>query len=79
MDNSLILMVIETTAARRATTIYSLLLKERIVFPGHADQRFRWPPGRRHCSYSTSKTPSAEIQLYLNCPGGEIYPGLAIY
>lgn len=80
MENSLIPMVIETTGrGERAYDIYSLLLKERIVFLGTPinDQVANLIVAQ--LLYLDQQNPEREIQLYLNCPGGEIYPGLAIY
>jgi len=80
MDNSLIPMVIETTGrGERAYDIYSLLLKERIVFLGTPinDQVANLIVAQ--LLYLDQQNPEREIQLYLNCPGGEIYPGLAVY
>lgn len=80
MHNSLIPMVIETTGrGERAYDIYSLLLKERIVFLGTPinDQVSNLVVAQ--LLYLDQQNPEREIQLYINCPGGEIYPGLAIY
>lgn len=73
-------MVIETTGrGERAYDIYSLLLRERIIFLG--------TPIDDHISnlivaqmlYLDREDPDKDIQLYINSPGGLIYPGLAIY
>ncbi len=80
MENSLIPMVIETTGrGERAYDIYSLLLKERIVFLGTPinDQVANLVVAQ--LLFLDRENPDKEIQLYINCPGGEIYPGLAIY
>ena len=78
--NSLIPMVIETTGrGERAYDIYSLLLKERIVFLGTPinDQVSNLIVAQ--LLFLDRENPEREIQLYINSPGGEIYPGLAIY
>jgi ATP-dependent Clp protease protease subunit len=80
MQNSLIPMVIETTGrGERAYDIYSLLLKERIVFLGTPinDQVANLIVAQ--LLFLDRENPEKEIQLYINSPGGEIYPGLAIY
>ncbi len=80
MRNSLIPMVIETTGrGERAYDIYSLLLKERIVFLGTPinDQVSNLVVAQ--LLFLDRENPEKEIQLYINSPGGEIYPGLAIY
>jgi ATP-dependent Clp protease protease subunit len=78
--NSLIPMVIETTGrGERAYDIYSLLLKERIVFLGTPinDQVSNLVVAQ--LLFLDRENPEKEIQVYINSPGGEIYPGLAIY
>ena len=80
MQNSLIPMVIETSGrGERAYDIYSLLLKERIVFLGTPinDQVANLVVAQ--LLWLDRENPEKEIQLYVNSPGGEIYPGLAIY
>ena len=80
MQSSLIPMVIETTGrGERAYDIYSLLLKERIVFLGTpiSDQVANLIVAQ--LLFLDRENPDKEIQLYINSPGGEIYPGLAIY
>jgi len=80
MQNSLIPMVIETTGrGERAYDIYSLLLKERIIFLGTPinDQVANLIVAQ--LLFLDRENPDKEIQLYLNSPGGEIYPGLAVY
>lgn len=78
--NSLIPMVIETTGrGERAYDIYSLLLRERIIFLGTPinDQVSNLIVAQ--LLYLNSQDAEREISLYVNSPGGEIYPGLAIY
>lgn len=80
MPNSLIPMVIETTGrGERAYDIYSLLLKERIVFLGTPinDQVANLIVAQ--LLFLDRENPDKEIQVYVNSPGGEIYPGLAVY
>ncbi len=78
--NALIPMVIETTGrGERAYDIYSLLLKERIVFLGTpiTDQVANLVIAQ--LLYLNRENPEREIQLYINSPGGSVYAGLAIY
>jgi len=80
VQNSLIPMVIERTGrGEQVYDIYSLLLKERIVFLGTPinDQVANLVVAQ--LLFLDRENPDREIQLYINCPGGEIYPGLAIY
>ncbi|RME89343.1 MAG: ATP-dependent Clp protease proteolytic subunit [Anaerolineae bacterium] len=77
---SVIPMVIETTGrGERAFDIYSLLLKERIVFLGTPidDQIANLIIAQ--LLYLNHEDPEKEIQMYINSPGGQIYAGLAIY
>jgi ATP-dependent Clp protease protease subunit len=78
--NGLIPMVIESTGrGERAYDIYSLLLKERIIFLGTPinDQVANLTVAQ--LLFLDREDREKEISLYINCPGGEIYPGLAIY
>jgi len=73
-------MVIETTGrGERAYDIYSLLLKERIIFLGHPINDQIGNLVVAQLLYLNREDPEREISLYINCPGGDIYPGLAIY
>jgi len=76
----LIPMVIEQTGrGERAYDIYSLLLKERIIFLGTPinDQIANLVVAQ--LLFLDREDSGKDIQLYINSPGGEIYPGLAIY
>lgn len=78
--NSLIPMVIESSGrGERAYDIYSLLLKERIIFLGTPidDQVSNLIVAQ--LLYLSREDPDKEIQLYIHSPGGGIYAGLAIY
>ena len=73
-------MVVETTGrGERAYDIYSLLLKERIVFLGTPidDQVANLIVAQ--LLFLNHEDPEKEIQMYVNSPGGVIYAGLAIY
>jgi len=77
---ALIPMVIETTGrGERAYDIYSLLLKERIIFVGMpiTDQVASLVVAQ--LLYLDHEDPDRPIVMYINCPGGIIYHGLAIY
>lgn len=77
---ALIPMVIETTGrGERAYDIYSLLLKERIIFVGMpiSDQVANLVVAQ--LLYLDHDDPDRPISMYINCPGGVIYHGLAIY
>ncbi|MCB0004654.1 MAG: ATP-dependent Clp protease proteolytic subunit, partial [Anaerolineae bacterium] len=73
-------MVIDSSGrGERAYDIYSLLLKERIVFLGTPinDQIANLIVAQ--LLYLNSEDPNQPINMYINSPGGSIYAGLAIY
>jgi ATP-dependent Clp protease protease subunit len=77
---SLIPMVIEATShGERAFDIYSLLLRNRIIFVGTpiTDQVANLVVAE--LLYLSSEDSEAPIQMYINSPGGQVYAGLAIY
>jgi ATP-dependent Clp protease protease subunit len=78
--SSLIPMVIESSGrGERAYDIYSLLLKERIIFLGTPinDQVSNLIVAQ--LLFLDREDPERQIQMYINSPGGAIYAGLAIY
>ena len=76
---SVIPMVVEHTAVgERAYDIYSLLLKERIVFVGTAINDQVANVVVAQLLYLSQIDPDKSIQMYINSPGGSIYAGLAI-
>jgi ATP-dependent Clp protease protease subunit len=80
LPHSVIPMVIETSArGERAYDIYSLLLKERIIFLGSAinDQVANLMVAQ--LLFLNNEDPDKKIDMYINSPGGHIYAGLAIY
>ncbi|MBI4294835.1 MAG: ATP-dependent Clp endopeptidase proteolytic subunit ClpP [Chloroflexi bacterium] len=80
LPKNIIPMVIESSArGERAFDIYSLLLKERIVFLGTPinDQIANLIVAQ--LLYLEREDPDKDISLYIHCPGGIISAGLAIY
>ncbi len=76
---SVIPMVVERSAnGERAYDIYSLLLKERIVFVGSAINDQVANVVVAQLLYLSQIDPDKSIQMYINSPGGSIYAGLAI-
>ncbi|MBC7263467.1 MAG: ATP-dependent Clp protease proteolytic subunit [Chloroflexi bacterium] len=76
----LIPMVIESTGrGERAYDIYSLLLKERIIFLGSPIDFNVANLVVAQLLFLEREDPEKEISLYIHCPGGIIYAGLAIY
>ncbi|MGH8981917.1 MAG: ATP-dependent Clp protease proteolytic subunit [Acidimicrobiales bacterium] len=69
----------QTARGERAFDIYSLLLKDRIVFLGHEvdDQIANLLVAE--ILYLAAEDPERDISLYINSPGGLSYAGMAIY
>ena len=78
--SALIPMVIEQSArGERAFDIYSLLLKNRIIFLGTPINDQVANVIVAQLLFLAQEDPEREIQLYINSPGGVINAGLAIY
>ena len=80
LPSSLVPMVVESTGrGERAYDIFSLLLKERIVFVGSGinDQVANLIVAQ--LLFLNREDPEKEIQMFVNSPGGQIYAGLGIY
>ena len=79
--SQVIIPTVTETGARgeRAFDIYSLLLRERIVFLGTPinDQIANLIIAQ--LLYLEREDPEKDISLYIHCPGGVISAGLAIY
>ena len=77
---NMIPMVIESSGrGERAYDIYSLLLKERIIFVGTPIEDQVANVIVAQLLFLNREDPDKEIQMYINSPGGVIYAGLAIY
>jgi ATP-dependent Clp protease protease subunit len=73
-------MVVETSnRGERAYDIYSLLLKERIVFLGTPVDDYIANLIIAQLLYLDREDPDKDIQLYIHSPGGSVTAGLAIY
>ena len=73
-------MVTEQTArGERSYDIYSLLLKNRIVFLGTPIDDTVANLTIAQLLYLAQEDPDRDIQMYLNTPGGSVDAGLAIY
>jgi ATP-dependent Clp protease, protease subunit len=60
-------------------TLPEIMLKERIVFLGSPIDDNVANSIVLQLLYLDRENPDREIQLYINSPGGELYPGLAVY
>lgn len=80
LNHAIIPMVIDQSArGERSYDIFSLLLKERIVFLGSSidDQVANLIVAQ--LLYLNSLDAKKQIDLYIQSPGGSVYAGLAIY
>lgn len=77
---NLIPMVIEqTNRGERAYDIYSRLLKDRIVFLGSPIDDNVSNVMIAQLLFLEAEEPEQDIYLYINCPGGVVTAGLALY
>ena len=77
---NLVPMVIDSNSrGERAYDIFSLLLKERIVFLGTKVDDISANLVVAQLLYLNSVDQKQPINLYINSPGGSVYAGLAIY
>jgi ATP-dependent Clp protease protease subunit len=80
LSNMVIPSIVETTGrGERIYDIYSLLLKERIVFIGTPINDQVADLTVAQLLWLDREDPEREIRMYINCPGGVVYAGLAIY
>ncbi len=80
MSATLIPTVVEQSArGDRAFDIFSLLLRERIVFLGQEVEDQIANLLVAQILYLESQDPERDIFLYINSPGGAAYAGMAIY
>ena len=77
---SLVPYVIESTSrGERSYDIYSRLLKERIIFLGEEVNEVTASLVVAQLLFLESEDPTKDINLYINCPGGSVTAGMAIY
>ncbi|MFH1288652.1 MAG: ATP-dependent Clp endopeptidase proteolytic subunit ClpP [bacterium] len=77
---SLIPMVVEQSSrGERAYDIYSRLLKDRIIFIGTPIEDDISNLIIAQLLFLEAEDPDKDIHLYINCPGGVVTSGLAIY
>ena len=77
---NLVPMVVESTnRGERAFDIYSRLLKDRIIFLGTPVESQMANLIIAQLLFLDHDDPEADISIYINSPGGEVYSGLAIY
>ncbi len=77
---ALVPTVTETSArGERAFDIYSLLLRNRIIFLGTAIDDAVANLIVAQLLYLSNEDRESPIQMYINSPGGQVYAGMAIY
>jgi ATP-dependent Clp protease protease subunit len=80
LQNTVIPMVVETTGrGERGYDIFSLLLRQRIVFLGTGIDDAVSNLIVAELLFLDHEDPEKEVSLYINSPGGSISAGLAIY
>ncbi len=73
-------IVIEQTGrGERAYDIFSMLLKERIIFIGYPINDSEANLIVAQLLYLASEDPNKDISIYINSPGGSLTAGLAIF
>jgi ATP-dependent Clp protease protease subunit len=72
-------VVQQDSRGERSFDIYSRLLRERVVFLGSPIDDEVANLVVAQLLHLEAEDPEKDIQLYLNCPGGVVYAGLAIY
>jgi ATP-dependent Clp protease protease subunit len=76
----LVPMVVEQTSrGERAYDIFSRLLKDRIIFLGQGIDDVDANLIIAQMIFLEAEEPDRDIHMYINCPGGSVTAGLAIY
>ena len=73
------MVVQQDSRGERSFDIYSRLLRERVVFVGEAIDDTVANLVVAQPLHLEAEDPEKDIQMYINCPGGVVYAGLAIY
>ena len=79
MAYSVPMVVEQTSRGERGYDIFSLLLKNRIVFLGTPIDDVVANLIVAQLLYLAQEDPDRDIQMYINSPGGQVDAGLAIY
>ncbi|MBA3943025.1 MAG: ATP-dependent Clp protease proteolytic subunit [Herpetosiphonaceae bacterium] len=69
----------QTSRGERSYDVYSRLLKERIIMLGTPIDADVANVIIAQLLFLEHEDPERDISLYINCPGGVVYAGLAIY
>ncbi|MCA9936585.1 MAG: ATP-dependent Clp protease proteolytic subunit [Anaerolineales bacterium] len=82
MDSPVLLnpRVVETSGRTEwATDVFSLLFKNRIIVLGFPIDDMVASAIVAQMLYLESDDPEKPIRMYISCPGGQVYAGMAIY
>lgn len=80
VQNSLVPMVVEQTSrGERSYDIYSRLLKDRIIMLSDEVNNVTASLIVAQMLFLEAEDPDADIQFYINSPGGSVTDGMAIY
>jgi ATP-dependent Clp protease protease subunit len=80
IQNSLVPMVVEQTSrGERSYDIYSRLLKDRIIMLSDEVNNVTASLIVAQMLFLEAEDPDADIQFYINSPGGSVTDGMAIY
>ena len=78
--NQLVPMVVESDGRfERSFDIFSRLLRERIVFLGTEVESTSANLVVAQLLFLEAEDPDADVKLYINSPGGDVYAGMAMY
>lgn len=72
-------VVEQSNRGERSYDIYSRLLKDRIIFVGSEIEDQSANSIVAQLLFLAAEDPDKEISMYLNCPGGSVTAGFAIY
>ena len=79
IHNYVPMVVEQTTRGERAYDIFSRLMKDRIVLFGTPVNDQTANLAVAQLLFLAAEDPDKDINLYINCPGGAVYSGMAVY
>ena len=79
MSNFIPIVIEQTSRGERAYDIFSILLKDRIVFIGSLISDATAETVIAQLLFLESENPEKDIYVYINSPGGNVTSGLGIY
>ena len=79
MLNQIPIVIEQTAQGERSYDIFARLMKERIIFIGRQIDDYVASVVVAQLLFLEADDPEKDISLYINCPGGYVHAGLAIY